>query len=126
LYLVIGIAIGGAVGSVARYFTNIYVVAQFGAQFPWGTVVVNVVGSLIMGILVEAMNGLWSPTPDIRAMLMVGLLGAFTTFSTFSLDVALLYGRGDLLGVAGYVSASVLASIFALFAGFWIVRTIAN
>lgn len=81
-------------------------------------------GSFIMGALIETMALKWSVGLELRAFLTVGVLGAFTTFSTFSLDVALLTERGALFGALGYVLISVIASIGALFAGLWLFRQI--
>jgi CrcB protein len=99
------IAAGGAVGAVARYMVMVGVARLWGSAFPWGTLTV------------------WSPGEGVRALLVVGMLGAFTTFSTFSLDVVTLYERGALAAAASYIIASVVLSVAALFAGLWVVRT---
>jgi CrcB protein len=117
------IAAGGAVGAVARYAVMIVAAQLWGAAFPWGTLTVNVVGSFILGALVEIFALVWSPGEGVRALLVVGMLGAFTTFSTFSLDVVTLYERGALFATAAYIVVSVTLSIAALFAGLWVVRT---
>ena len=117
------IAAGGAVGAVARYAVMVAVARVLDTTFPWGTLTVNVVGSFILGALVEILALIWSPGEGVRALLVVGMLGAFTTFSTFSLDVATLYERGALAATAAYIIASVVFSVAALFAGLWVVRT---
>jgi CrcB protein len=117
------IAAGGAVGAVARYVVMVGVARLWGSAFPWGTLTVNVVGSFILGALVEILALVWSPGEGVRALLVVGMLGAFTTFSTFSLDVVTLYERGALAAAAAYIIASVVLSVAALFAGLWVVRT---
>lgn len=117
------IAAGGAVGAVARYAVMIVAAQLWGAAFPWGTLTVNVVGSFILGALVEIFALVWSPGEGVRAFLVVGMLGAFTTFSTFSLDVVTLYERGALAATAAYIIASIVFSVGALFAGLWVVRT---
>lgn len=122
--LVLAIAAGGAIGAVARHFVNVQAMALLGMGFPWATLTVNVVGSFLMGVLVELSALVWSPGPALRAMLVVGLLGAFTTFSTFSLDVAVLHGRGHLALAAGYIVASVVLSVGALFAAMALMRAI--
>ncbi|MCZ6511544.1 MAG: CrcB family protein, partial [Alphaproteobacteria bacterium] len=81
-------------------------------------------GSFLMGVLIEAMALAWSPTAEMRALLTVGVLGAFTTFSTFSLDVAVLYERGASLLLAFYIVTSVAVSILALFAGLRLMRLV--
>ncbi len=118
------IAAGGAVGATARYLVMVAVAQIWGAAFPWGTLTVNVVGSFILGALVEAFALVWSVGEGPRAFLVVGMLGAFTTFSTFSLDVVTLYERGALLAAAGYIIISVLLSVAALFAGLALARAV--
>jgi CrcB protein len=117
------IAAGGAVGAVARYFVMVAVARVLDTNFPWGTLTVNVVGSFVLGALIEILALVWSPGEGVRALLVVGMLGAFTTFSTFSLDVVTMYERGALAATATYIIASVVFSIAALFAGLWVVRT---
>lgn len=122
--LVLAIALGGAVGAVGRHYVSVAMTLLMGHGFPWGTIVVNVAGSFLMGVLIETMALVWSPSVEMRALLTVGVLGAFTTFSTFSLDVATLYERGASLQLASYVVASVGVSIFALFAGLRLMRLV--
>lgn len=122
--LIAAIALGGAVGAVARHQVAVWTAQLLGHGFPFGTLVVNVVGSLAMGLLIEASALKITLTPEVRAMLVTGVLGAFTTFSTFSLDAAFLYEKGELMKAALYIALSVVASIGALFAGLWIVRTV--
>ena len=115
--MIIAIAIGGAAGAVGRHFVNIGMASLLGHGFPWGTLTVNVVGSLIIGLLVPLMAVSWTVSPEMRALLTVGGLGAFTTFSTFSLDAVVLYERGAIGAAAIYVIVSVVAAIGALFLG---------
>jgi fluoride exporter len=124
LKLILVIAVGGAVGAVARHLVNVQAAALMGFGFPWGTLTVNILGSFLMGVLVETSALVWSPDPALRAMLAVGVLGAFTTFSTFSLDAIVLYERGQLALAAGYIVASVVLSIGGLFAGLAVIRTV--
>ena len=119
--MMIAIALGGAIGAVLRFAVVQTTFRLWGTGFPVGTLVVNVVGSLAMGLAVEWLTA--RGLPDIwRAFLTVGLLGALTTFSTFSLDVALLHGRGEMALAALYVMLSVCLSVGALFLGLWIGR----
>lgn len=120
--MVIWVAAGGAVGAVARYLVMGGVARLWGASFPWGTLTVNVVGSLVLGILVELLALKWSAAEGMRAFLVIGVLGAYTTFSTFSLDVAVLYERGALAAAAAYIIASVVLSVAAMFAGLALAR----
>ncbi|MBC8242723.1 MAG: CrcB family protein [Alphaproteobacteria bacterium] len=111
------IAFGGAFGAVARYVTMSMVGVWFGHGFPYGTIVVNVAGSFILGGLVETLALVWSPSEAVRAMLVVGVLGSFTTFSTFSLDAYTLLIRENYLALGGYVAVSVILSVLAFAAG---------
>ena len=122
--IIAAIAIGGAVGAVARHLVGAQMLRLLGSGFPWGTLTVNVVGSFARGALVELMAVRWNVGPELRAFMTVGVLGAFTTFSTFSLDVAVLGERGALLPAALYVLVSVGLSISALFFGLWLFRQI--
>jgi len=122
--LMVAVAAGGAVGAVARYMVTSAVPRLLGHGFPWGTLVVNVVGSLLMGLLIDILARRWSAPVEARVFLVTGCLGAFTTFSTFSLDVVTLYERGALLPAALYVVGSVVAGVAALFAGLWLGRAL--
>ncbi|MDR4305264.1 fluoride efflux transporter CrcB [Chelatococcus sambhunathii] len=111
------VALGGALGSVARYGVNVWTMRAFGPGFPWGTLTVNVVGGLVMGLL-AALFALRAQAPmEARLFLMTGVLGGFTTFSAFSLDAVALWERGEVGVAAAYVAASVVLSIGALAAG---------
>ncbi len=122
--LLAAVAAGGALGAVLRYVTMSAVGHWLGAGFPWGTLLVNVAGSFAMGLLVELSALAWSPSPELRALLTVGVLGGFTTFSTFSLDVAYLVERQQALAAAVYAAASVALSVGALFMGLFLVRQV--
>lgn len=111
------VALGGALGAIGRYGAMSAIGATFGHGLPLGTLFVNVVGSFILGVFVEISALVWSPSPELRAMIVVGVLGAFTTFSTFSLDVVTLFSRGDHTQAFVYVISSVVLSIGALWAG---------
>lgn len=118
------VAMGGALGACCRYGVGVAATHLGSGQFPWGTFAVNVAGSFVLGVLAAAMTFTWSPSPEFRAFLVVGVLGGFTTFSAFSLDVALLIER-DRLGIAAaYLVGTVAISIAGLFAGLKITRMI--
>ena len=121
---VLVVAAGGAIGAVARHLVYVLTNSVLGPGYPYGTLVVNILGSFLMGVLVEGSALAWTISPQLRLFLVVGILGAFTTFSTFSLDVAVLYERGRLGQVAGYVLASVICSVGSLFAGMYVLRRI--
>jgi CrcB protein len=116
------VALGGAFGAVSRYLVYQLSAYLFGVQFPYATLIVNIAGSLIMGVFIEAMALGVSASMELRLFLAVGVLGAFTTFSTFSLYFAVIYRRGDLLPGMLYVMTSVVFSIGALFAGLALAR----
>ena len=109
------IAAGGAFGAIGRYEVMATVGQINGAVFPYGTILVNVGGSLALGAAVELMALIWSPSEEIKAFFVVGLLGAFTTFSAFSLDVVVLLKREELFFAALYVVVSVVLSVAAFF-----------
>lgn len=119
------VAAGGALGAVLRHLVNHYGAALWGTAFPWATLAVNVVGSLAMGLLIGLFAQIWNPPQALRAFLTIGLLGGLTTFSSFSLDVVVLYERQDYAQCTAYLAASVVLSIGALFAGLWLVRGLA-
>ena len=121
---VLAIAAGGALGAVARYYVSIGTGVALGTAFPWGTLFVNIIGCFAMGVLVELMAITWSPSAELRAFLTVGILGALTTFSAFSLDVALLHGRGEMLLGGIYILASVAASLGGVFGGMSLIRMV--
>ena len=123
--MLVAIAIGGAVGALGRHFVNVVIGSLLGTGFPWGTVTVNIVGSFLMGVLIHMLAVSWNVSPEMRALLTVGALGAFTTFSTFSLDVVTMYERDALLLVGVYVVVSVVASIGALLVGLRLARVVA-
>ena len=121
--MVLAVGVGGGLGALARYYIAGAIQSAV-TNFPWGIFVVNISGGLLMGLIVEASALKLNLAPDLRAFLTVGILGGYTTFSTFSLDSALLLQRGEYMQAAAYVIGSVVLSILALFAGLWIVRVI--
>ena len=118
----LAVAAGGVTGAVARYLVYVAVGHLLGTGFPYATLLVNVVGSFVMGVLVELMALVWSASIEMRLFLTTGILGAFTTFSSFSLDFALLYERRAFALCALYTIASFALSVGALFAGLHLVR----
>lgn len=118
----IAVAAGGAVGALGRYLVMVGIGAVGVIHFPIGTIVVNVIGSFLLGALVEASALVISVGPEMRAFLVVGVLGAFTTFSTFSMDVIALVERHDTMQAAAYIVASVVLGVGAFFAAMRLVR----
>jgi fluoride exporter len=118
------VALGGALGSVMRYAVAGLVQPAWWPGFPFGIFVVNITGGLAMGLIAELAALKLNLTPELRAFLTTGILGGYTTFSTFSLDSALLIERGAYAQAGAYVIGSVLLSILALFFGLWLARTL--
>jgi len=116
------VSAGGALGAASRYLVVVSATRLLGLNFPYGTLIVNIVGSFAMGALLELMALVWNTSMQTRLFLAVGFLGAFTTFSTFSLDVAFLYERKAYVLTAVYILASVVLSIGAFFAATWLIR----
>ena len=121
--MLLSVGVGGGLGALARYYIAGWI-QPAGVAFNWGIFVVNITGGLIMGLIVEASALKLNLSPELRAFLTTGILGGYTTFSTFSLDSALLLQKGEYLQAAAYVIGSVVLSILALFCGLWIVRAI--
>ncbi|MEI7791758.1 MAG: fluoride efflux transporter CrcB [Alphaproteobacteria bacterium] len=119
--MLFSVGVGGGLGALARYYIAGWI-QPAGAQFNWGIFIVNITGGLLMGLIVEASALKLNLTPELRSFLTVGILGGYTTFSTFSLDSALLLQKGQYGLAAAYVIGSVVLSIAALFAGLWIAR----
>ncbi len=114
--------LGGGIGSALRHGVNQLAARLLGVGFPYVTLTVNVVGSLLMGLIAGYFAYKGDAPQDWRLFLTTGILGGFTTFSAFSLDVALLWDRGE-IGLAGlYVLVSVGVSVASLFAGLALVR----
>ena len=124
--MIIAIAIGGAIGALCRFWLSIHLAQTFGTTFPWGILLVNITGCLVMGAVAEASVQLWQMTPEAKGFLMTGVLGGFTTFSAFALDTAVLTERGDMIAGMLYVLCSVGGSIAAVFLGLYLVRTISS
>jgi len=114
--------LGGGLGAALRHGVNLGALRWLGPGFPFGTFIVNVTGSLIMGLIAGYFAFKGDASQNWRLFLTTGILGGYTTFSAFSLDAALLYERGETSLAAIYVLASVLLSIAGLFAGLWLAR----
>jgi fluoride exporter len=112
--MVLAVACGGALGAVGRYLISSYMQTLAGNSFPWGTLVVNVLGCAILGTLVTVFAHVWSPSQEMRAFLTVGMMGALTTFSAFSLEVVLMIERAQWVMAGGYVAASVILCVAAI------------
>jgi len=113
------IALGGALGSVARFGCSSLAARWFGETFPWGTLIINVVGSLIIGFFatVTGPDGRVLVAPDVRQFVMVGICGGYTTFSSFSLQTLNLLNDGEWLYAGWNVLLSVAGCLAAAWAG---------
>ena len=117
--------LGGGFGAAIRHGVNLAAARALGTAFPYGTMLINITGSFIMGLVVAYFAFKGDASQHWRLFLTTGILGGYTTFSAFSLDVALLYERGETGLAALYVLGSVAVSIVALFAGLALVRNFA-
>lgn len=117
--------IGGGLGSTLRHTVNVVCSRCIGTDFPYGTFIINITGSTIMGLIAGYLAFKGGASQPWRLFLMTGVLGGYTTFSAFSLDAALLYERGQIGLAAIYVLGSVVLSIVGLFAGLALVRQLA-
>ncbi len=118
------IAIGGAAGAVMRYLISSQTDRLFTQPFPYGTLAVNLIGALAMGVLIGVMSKLLKDHALWHPLLAIGFLGGFTTFSTFALDAVTLATRQEILSMGLYVFVSVAGSIAALIAGMGIMRMV--
>ena len=114
--------VGGGLGASLRHFVNLICARGLGTAFPWGTFLINISGSLVMGLIAGYLAFKGEASQPWRLFVMTGILGGYTTFSAFSLDVALLTERHEIGLAALYVLASVGFSIGGLFAGLALVR----
>ena len=113
---------GGGLGASLRHLINVICARWLGLGFPWGTFIINITGSTVMGLIAGYLAFKGEASQPWRLFMMTGILGGYTTFSAYSLDAALLYERGELGLAAAYVLGSVVLSIAGLFAGLALVR----
>jgi CrcB protein len=114
----LAIALGGSLGAVCRYWVSTSTYAWLGAGFPWGTLMVNVTGSFVMGLLTVVLSEKLSVAEEVRFALIVGFLGSYTTFSTFALDVLNSASGESMLKVGSYILFSVAGSLVGVWVGF--------
>lgn len=119
------IALGGALGSVGRYWVSTLAVARWGNAFPWGTLLINVSGSLLIGVIAGCNSG-WLAGDNTRKFLMVGICGGFTTFSAFSLQTLELIQKGDITRASMNILASVALCLLAVWAGHLLATTVCS
>jgi CrcB protein len=115
------VMLGGALGAGARHLAGVVQLRWLGPGFPWATLFVNLLGSLLMGLLAGWLVRAGG-SEQARLFLAVGILGGFTTFSAFSLELGLMLQRGELAPAMAYMLASVIGGLLLLFAGLWLMR----
>lgn len=120
----LSVAAGGAVGAVLRYGVNIASTALWGLNFPIATMIVNILGSFILGTLAGVFAHYGQPSHEMRGFIVTGMLGAFTTFSTFSLDSVTLFERGAYNAFAFYLIGSVTFGLIAFLCGQHLIKVI--
>lgn len=119
------VAVGGALGSVLRFGVGRWAIALTGPGFPSGTFVVNIIGGFLMGLLAGWLARFGDGGEELRLLLGVGVLGGFTTFSAFSLEVYNMITRAEVALAAAYAMSSVAGSVLAVLAGVWVMRSLA-
>lgn len=117
--------LGGGAGAVARHLVGLWALRHSGLAFPWGTLLVNGIGSFLMGLFIGTL-ALQGANPTLRLLVATGFLGGFTTFSTFSLDTITLWQRGDPAVATLYVGASLALALGGLVIGLWLGRLVVS
>ena len=120
------VSLGGAAGSAARYLVSLWALERCGPAFPWGTLAVNVVGSLLLGLVMQLAALVEGFPPTLRLTITVGMLGGFTTYSSFNHETLVLLAAGRYGPAAGYAAARHTASVAAGLAGMALARAIAG
>lgn len=118
------VMVGGGLGSGARYLLSTYVLERMGSTMPWGTLLVNVLGSLVMGALIGLAAGGRGPSMELRLFLTTGFLGGFTTYSAFNQETLGLLGAGDLRAALLYLGLTLGLCLLAGGAGLGLVRAL--
>ncbi|CAI8329964.1 MAG: Putative fluoride ion transporter CrcB [Porticoccaceae bacterium UBA1117] len=116
------VAIGGALGSIARYALSTYIFDISSHKFPYATLIVNVLGTFVMGILFVVIVERAAMPAEMRSLLMIGFVGAFTTFSTFSLDALGLWQNGHIFMSLVYMLATIILCLIAISSAIWLTR----
>lgn len=117
----IAVAVGGGFGAVLRYLIFFYFEKQHVSLFPWSTLIVNLLGSLTIGLLWGLFDRIYVPT-GLRLLIFIGILGSFTTFSTYAFDVFSLYREGEFKLLAAYILGTNLLGIGLAFIGYYVTR----
>jgi len=118
------VAFGGALGASLRYITTVYITRWLGSGFPFGTLIVNIVGSFFMGVLITILARYVDGGSQLRLLLAVGFLGSYTTFSAFSLEIFTLLERNETLAATVYIAISLTGTLSATLLGMWITKAL--
>ena len=118
------VAIGGAIGSILRYLVQVQAAEWFASDFPYGTLIVNVLGSLLIGFLSFVLIGRFSVTEEVRVAILVGVLGGFTTFSTFSIETLALVEQGSFIPAMGNIILNIVLCLAACFLGMSLAKSL--
>lgn len=118
------IAVGAAAGGVSRFYLTVAMQQRFGDAFPWGTLLINVTGSLLLGFIIRYAMATPSMSLELRLMLTTGFCGGYTTFSAYSYETAVMLEKGEYGRASLYSIGSVVLALLATFAGFMIARAI--
>jgi CrcB protein len=116
------IAVGAATGGVSRYYLSVAVQQRLGTGFPWGTLLINVTGSLLLGFIMRYAIATPTMSAEVRALLTVGFCGGYTTFSTYSYETATMLEDGQYERAALYALGSMVVALIAVFCGFMLAR----
>lgn len=120
---ILAVAVGGGIGSVLRFVIGQVALQRFGPGFPWGTLVINITGSFLIGVVAGlAATRSLGVTPLVRVFVATGVLGGYTTFSTYSLDAMTLFGEGSFSIGTAYTLGSVFLGVAAAYAGLVVAR----
>ena len=117
---------GAGIGGALRHGVNVLVARLWSIDFPFGTLSINIIGSLLMGFIVGYLAHIGAAPPQVRLFLTTGVVGGFTTFSAFSLETVMLYERGQWALAVVYVVSSIVLSVGALVAGLLLIRSLAS
>ena len=118
------VALGGALGASGRYAIGLIALHYTNGNFYWGTIFVNIVGSILLGAIAAILPTAWAPSQEIQKFLIVGLLGGFTTFSAFSFEIVDLLEKDRIVFAVAYTVCSVFLSVLGLFAGLRLTRAL--
>jgi len=124
MYLILSIAIGGAIGASSRYIISSSIQNLSSNTFPYGMLVCNILGSIILGLLYDSLTKADIFTDNIKAFIQIGILGSFTTFSAFSLEAFLMFEKADYASAIIFILLSVLLSISGLVLGVNMIRLV--